>query len=168
MMVKQYLSVGGDIINNTVHDNVGEQVGTISDILIDPEDSQPKVAVLSQGGILGLGSDHVALPFQLLRFNTNSSDIGLKVETQHIKDAPKISINKLKHHDSEEMDKLVRYYGESAFQHQDGVDSEGYTGENHTNHHHQGYEGSAKITGEGPKTNPSDDMDFDQLKHGKR
>ena len=167
-MVKQFLSVSGDIIHNTVHDNVGEKIGKISDVLIDPESSQPKIAILSEGGILGLGSEHYALPFHLLRFNTNSSDIALKIESSHIKKAPKVDVEKLKKNDKDEIGKLVRFYGEAAFQKNESVDGGSYVGENHTNYHHQGYEGSAKITGEGPKTNPSDDMDFEQLKRGKK
>ena len=166
-MMKQFLSVSGDIIHNSVHDNVGERIGKISDVLIDPETNIPRVAILSEGGILGLGSDHYALPFHLLRFNTNSSDVALKVESSHIKNAPEIDLDKLKRNDRKEIDKLVNFYGENAFRNTEAVDSNSYVGEPHTNHHHQGYEGSAKITGEGPKTKPADDMDYDQLKRGK-
>ena len=166
-MMKQFLSVSGDILHNSVHDNVGEKIGKIDDVLIDPETNLPRVAILSEGGILGLGSDHYALPFHLLRFNTNSSDVALKVESSHVKNAPKISIDKLRKNDRKEMDKLVAFYGEDAFRKSESVDSNSYVGEYHTNHHHQGYEGSAKITGEGPNTNPADDMDYDQLKRGK-
>lgn len=166
-MLKQYLSVTENIINNTVHDNVGEQMGKISDILIDPENSQPRIAILSEGGILGLGSDHFAIPFHLLRFNTNSSDVALKIESSHVKKAPAIDVDKLRKNDKEEMNKLVEFYGEAAFQKSESVDGDSYVGEYHTNHHHQSYEGSAKITGEGPNTNPADDMDYEQLKWGK-
>ena len=167
-MLKQYLSVNGDIIHNTVHDNVGEKIGKISDVLLDPESSQPKIAILSEGGILGLGSEHYALPFHLLRFNAYSSDVALKIESSHIKKAPEVDVEKLKKNDKDEMNKLVDFYGEAAFQKNESVDSDSYVGEPHTNHHHQDYEGSAKITGEGPKSNPADDMDYDQLKHGKK
>jgi sporulation protein YlmC with PRC-barrel domain len=172
MMVKQYFSVNGDIIHNSVHDQVGDKVGKISDILIDPENSQPKIAILSEGGILGLGSDHFAIPFQLLRFNTNSSDIGLKVDKKHITEAPQVDLDKLKKNDRKELEKLINFYGEKAFGPQASVDSDSYVSERHSNYHHQGYEGSAKITGEEPKSNPdshpSEDMDYDQLKYGKK
>lgn len=168
MMVKQYLSVSKDIIHNTVHDNVGEKIGKISDVLIDAESTEPKIAILSDGGVLGLGSEHFALPFHLLRFNAYSSDVALKIESSHIKKAPKIDLEKLKNNDKAEMEKLVKFYGEATFQKSESVDSDNYVGERHTNHHHQGYEGSAKITGEGPKSKPSDDMDFEQLKRGKK
>ncbi len=167
-MIKQFLSVSADVLHNSVHDNVGERIGKISDVLIDPESNLPKVVILSEGGILGLGGEHYALPFHLLRFNTNSSDVALKVESIHIKNAPEIDVEKLRGNDRKEMQKLVEYYGEAAFQRNESVDGTSYVGENHNNHHHQGYEGSAKITGEGPDTNPGDDMDYDQLKWGKK
>lgn len=167
-MINQFLSISADVLHNSVHDNIGEKIGKISDVLIDPESNLPKVVILSEGGILGLGSEHYALPFHLLRFNTNSSDVALKVESIHIKNAPEIDVDKLRGNDRKEMQKLVEYYGEAAFQKNESVDSKSYVGENHTNHHHQGYEGSAKITGEGPDTNPGENMDYDQLKWGKK
>lgn len=172
MMVKQYLSLNEGVIHKSVHDNVGEKVGKIDDVLIDPQSGNVKIAILSEGGILGLGSDHYALPFHMLRFNTNSADIGLKVERDHIKNAPEINVEKLRNNDESEIDKLVTYYGKDNLnQKQEGVDSDSYVGERHTNHHHQGYEGSAKITGEEPKNNedsrPSEHMNYEKLKYGK-
>ncbi len=173
MMVKQYLSARDHILSNSVHDEVGEKIGKVHDILIDPEDNQPKIAILSDGGVLGIGGEYLALPFHLLRFNTNSSDISLKVAAQRIKKAPSIDLQKLKGHDKEEYEKLVRYYGVNALENaaKENVDSQQYTGERPTHNPHEGYEGSAKTTGEQPKTNqdsnPADDMDYEQLKWGK-
>ncbi|MFP4090599.1 MAG: PRC-barrel domain-containing protein [Cyclobacteriaceae bacterium] len=171
-MVNQYLSTTDHIIHNTVHDNVGEKIGKISDVLINPESNRPEIAIISEGGLLGLGSDHFAIPFQLLRFNPQSNDVGLKIEAKHVKEAPQVNLDKLRKSDREEMNKLRDFYGESAFHTEESVDSNSYVSERHSNYHHQEYEGSAKITGEEPKTNPdshpADDMDFEQLKRGKK
>ncbi|WPP53450.1 PRC-barrel domain-containing protein [Catalinimonas niigatensis] len=168
-MVKQYLSIRDDILSNTVHDEAGERIGKINDLLIDPEDNQPKIVILSDGGVLGIGSDYFALPFQLLRFNTHSSDVSLKVESQRIKDAPLVDMRKLKGNDKEEQDKLFRYYGVNALENRENesVDNQQYTQERQSDNPHEGYEGSAKTTNEAPESNPADDMDYDQLKRGK-
>jgi len=172
MMVKRFLSVSKDIIHSSVHDSIGEKVGKISDVLIDPDDSQPKIVILSEGGLLGLGSDHFALPFHLLRFNTNSSDVALQVEKKHVQESPKLDLEKLRSNDKQEIEKLINFYGTSTFSHRDrqNVDSNEYVNERHSAYHHQSYEGSAKVTGEEPKTspdNPADNMDYEQLKRGK-
>lgn len=168
-MVKQYLSIRDNILSNTVHDERGEKIGKINDLLIDPEDNQPKIAILSNGGVLGIGNEHFALPFHLLRFNTHSSDISLKVASQRIKNAPSVDIHKLRGNDKEEHEKLLRYYGTSALENREkeSVDSQQYTGERQTENPHEGYEGSAKTTDEAPESKPADDMDYDQLKRGK-
>lgn len=171
-MVKRYLSATENIIHNKVHDNVGEKVGTISDVLINPKSSRPEIAILSEGGILGLGTEHFAIPFHLLRFNTNSGDVALKIEAKHVKQAPHVNLDALRKNDPKEMDKLVEFYGESAFHSNESVDGDSYVSERHSNYHHQEYEGSAKITGESPKNDPNsrpaDDMDYEQLKRGKK
>lgn len=173
-MLKQYLSTRDNILSNTVHDETGEEVGKIHDILIDPEDNQAKIAILAEGGILGLGSDYIALPFHLLRFNAQASDVALKVAAHRIKNAPSIDIHKLKGSDAQELEKLFNYYGVKVMENQshESADSQQYVQERQSNHAHQGYEGSAKITGEEPKTNPesnpADDMDYEQLKWGKK
>ncbi|MDF9800968.1 hypothetical protein OKW21_006231 [Catalinimonas alkaloidigena] len=173
-MLNQYLSTRDNILSNTVHDETGEEIGKIYDILINPEDNQAKIAILSEGGILGLGSDYIALPFHLLRFNPQASDVALKVAAHRIKNAPSIDIHKLKGSDDQELEKLYNYYGEKAMENQshESADGRQYVQERQSNHPHKGYEGSAKITGEQPKNNPeskpADDMDYDKLKWGKK
>lgn len=169
-MVKQFLSIREHILSHVVHDETGEKVGKIEDLLIDAEDGRPKIVILADGGVLGIGSDHFALPFQLLRFNPTSSDVSLKVASQRIQGAPSVDVAKLKGNDKEEHEKLLTYYGVKALENQDdeGVDSQQYSGERQTNNPHEAYEGSADITDGAPETHAADDMDYDQLKRGKK
>jgi len=175
MMLKQYLSAREHILSRNIHDESGEHIGKIEDFLVDPDDSQPKIVIMSSGGILGIGGDHLALPFKLLRFNPQSSDVRLSIASARVKKAPKVDLSKLRGNDKEELKKLQDYYGSNAFETGNSgssVDGGQYTQEAQDNHPHEGYEGSAKITGEEPKNkpdnNPSDDMDYEKLKWGQK
>ncbi len=170
MMVKRFLSATEGIIGKTVHDPRQEKVGVIKDLFIDPETNQPVFVVLAEGGFLGLGSDHVALPWHMLEFNTNSGNVLLEENIKKIQDAPELDLDKLKNSDRDEIEKLVGYYGQQGFANHGGVDQENYKAEEPTDHEHEGYEGSAKITDEAPKDSnddPADALDYDKMKGGR-
>ena len=171
MMVKRFLSASEGIIGKTVHDPRQEKVGVIQDLFIDPETSRPVFVVLSEGGFLGIGSDHVALPWHMLEFNTNSGNVLLEENIKKIQHAPELDLDKLKNSDREEIDKLVGYYGKQDFQNTGGgVDQENFKAEEPEGHEHEGYEGSAKVTDESPKStddNPADNVDYEKMKGGR-
>jgi hypothetical protein len=49
----------------------GEKVGYIERIMIDKISGKVSYAVLSFGGLLGIGDDHYPLPWQTLKYDTN-------------------------------------------------------------------------------------------------
>lgn len=54
-----------DLTGRVVLDRQGEQVGTISDMLIDPQHRVARMAVLERaGGLLGLGKKHYLIPLE--------------------------------------------------------------------------------------------------------
>ena len=170
-MVKRFLSATESIIGQTVHDPRQEKVGVIRDLFIDPETSQPVFVVLAEGGFLGIGSDHVALPWHMLEFNTNSGSVLLEENIKKIQQAPELDLEKLKNSDREEFDKLVGYYGQQDMVSKGGVDQENYHAEEPTEHEHEGYEGSAKVTDEAPKDtddNPANKVNYEKMRgtHG--
>jgi hypothetical protein len=171
MVVKRFLSATEGIIGKTVHDPRQEKVGVIKDVFIDPETNQPVFVALAEGGFLGIGRDHVALPWHMLEFNTNSGNVLLAENIKKIQNAPELDLDKLKNSDRDELDKLVGYYGKQDFRNTGGVDQENYKAEEPTEYEHEGYEGSAKITDEAPKNtgdNPADNVDYQKMKgtHG--
>lgn len=172
-MQNQYLSIRDHILSRFVYDEAGEEIGKVYDLLAEPESHQIKIVILSEGGILGLGSDYIALPFHLLRIIPHS-EIHLKVAAHYVTNAPSIDVQKLKESDAQELEKLYNYYGEKNMNPSEGKSTDGqhYVQERQSNNPHEGYEGSAKITEEAPSADPtsqpSDDMDYDQLKWGKK
>lgn len=151
MMVKRFLSVADHVFSHSVHDAVGEQIGTIKDVFIDPDSNRPIFVVLSTGGFLGIGSDHIVLPWHTLEFNTNSHDIKLTIDRHALKNAPDLDIEKLRNADHGEADKMFGYYGEADFEKVKSTNESDTHSEEPSDHEHEGYEGSADITDQEPK-----------------
>ncbi len=167
MMVKRFLSAAEHIIGNVIYDARQEKVGTIKDVFIDPDTNEPMFVTIAEGGFLGIGTDYVALPWNILEFNTNSGSILLSSNIQKVKDAPEVDLDKLQGADRDELDKFMTYYGYQDLKNTDDVAQESYQAAEPTEHQHQAYEGSAKITGEAPKDtddNPADSLKYEKMK----
>ena len=62
------------IIGMKVKNTQGKEVGEIAQLIVNPADGQVTHAVLSQGGVLGIGEQKVALPW---------SDVKIQPDTEH-------------------------------------------------------------------------------------
>src|SRR5919197_3144866 len=54
------------LIGASVRNSQGESLGKIDELVIDPHDARIKAAVVSVGGVLGLGAKNVAIPWEKL------------------------------------------------------------------------------------------------------
>ena len=54
------------IIGATVKNPEGETLGTVDDLMVDPTDGRVFYAVMSFGGILGLGKQYYPVPWELV------------------------------------------------------------------------------------------------------
>lgn len=63
--------ISSDRVEGTaVYNPVGNRLGTISSLMIDKRTGQVEYAILSFGGIFGIGSDHYPLPWLKLDYDT--------------------------------------------------------------------------------------------------
>ncbi len=74
---------GEDVVNAA-----GEDLGHIEDVMIHPDNGQVEYAVLSFGGVLGLGDKLFAVPFSRLAVDRENKKMVLNVEKERLKDAP--------------------------------------------------------------------------------
>lgn len=77
------------LINVAVYNNAEEQVGTISDVVLDKRTGQARYAAISTGGFLGLGDSLHAIPFKALKTAVHDGDevFVLNVDADHLKNA---------------------------------------------------------------------------------
>jgi sporulation protein YlmC with PRC-barrel domain len=66
----------------------GEDLGKIEDFMIDLGTGRIRYAVLSFGGVLGMGSKLFAAPPEVLTIDTENECLVMDVEKEALKDAP--------------------------------------------------------------------------------
>ncbi len=71
----------------------GEDLGEIKDFMIDTENGRVVYAVLSFGGLWGLGDTLFALPMDALTVDTNKERFVTDLRKDQLKDAPGVDKN---------------------------------------------------------------------------
>lgn len=67
-----------------------EYLGSIEDVVFDPRNGQVAYVVVGRGGFLGIGEDHVAVPWQQLRVTPMLDTFVLDVPESRIESAPQV------------------------------------------------------------------------------
>ena len=76
------------LIGNEVYNTDEEHLGEIKEIMIDTIDGAVAYAVLSYGGVLGLGDKLFAVPWNALRLDTVNKRFVLDADKENLKNAP--------------------------------------------------------------------------------
>jgi len=81
--------MGADtLLGNDVYNGADEDLGDIKEFMIDMASGKVAYAVLSFGGILGMGDKLFAVPFSALKLDTANKRFTLDVSKDAMKDAP--------------------------------------------------------------------------------
>lgn len=81
--------MGADtLLGNTVCNSHGEELGDIKEFMIEMATGRIAYAVLSFGGLLGLGDKLFAVPWAALKLDTANKRFTLDVAKAVLKDAP--------------------------------------------------------------------------------
>jgi sporulation protein YlmC with PRC-barrel domain len=76
------------IIGDTVRNRLGEDLGHIKELMLDVEDGRIAYAVLSFGGILGIGDKLFAVPWRALELRPEERTFYLDVDKEQLENAP--------------------------------------------------------------------------------
>ncbi len=76
------------LTGDTVVDAAGEKLGTIDDLMIDTDRGSVAYAVLSVGGLFGMGDKLFAIPWSALRVDTNEKQLVLNINKDKLENAP--------------------------------------------------------------------------------
>ncbi len=81
--------MGADtLLGNDVYNRDGEDLGDIKEFMIDMASGRVSYAVLSFGGMLGLGDKLFAVPWSALTLDTVNKRFTLDASKESLKDAP--------------------------------------------------------------------------------
>jgi sporulation protein YlmC with PRC-barrel domain len=99
-----------DILNITVEDRNGQKIGTVMDLVLDRNGSV-KYAILSQGGILGLGDRLIPMPFDALVSSTRKGIAVIDIDREILAKAPELDTDVwLDYTEAEWEAKVDKYY----------------------------------------------------------
>jgi sporulation protein YlmC with PRC-barrel domain len=81
--------MGADtLIGNDVANLSGDDLGSIKEIMLDIQTGRIAYAVLSFGGVFGMGEKLFAVPWNALNLNTHDKRFELNVNKEQLKNAP--------------------------------------------------------------------------------
>lgn len=73
---------------HAVFNHLGERLGKVEDFMLDVESGRIRYAVLSFGGVLGVGNKWFAVPADALTVDAGEDRLLLDVDKSRLKDAP--------------------------------------------------------------------------------
>lgn len=81
--------IASDRVEGTaVYNRAGERLGTVARFMVDKVSGQAEYAVLSFGGLFGIGNRHYPLPWRALTYQPDKGGYVVDVTKEQIDDAP--------------------------------------------------------------------------------
>jgi sporulation protein YlmC with PRC-barrel domain len=77
-----------DITGTDVRNLQDERLGSVSDVVLDPSTGAITYAIVARGGFLGIGQEHVAVPWNQFRATPGLNTLVLDVTQNSIENAP--------------------------------------------------------------------------------
>lgn len=87
-MHKSNVWLASAVIGDRVHNAAGENLGKIEDVVVDPSTGSVLYAVLSFGGIMGMGNKLFAVPWSSLRMSPGRDYLLLDIDRETLERAP--------------------------------------------------------------------------------
>jgi hypothetical protein len=86
---KTHNLIASDRVEGTaVRRSGGEKIGTILRVMIDKGSGRVAYAVLSFGGILGMGEKHLPIPWEKLKYDSRLEAYQVDITDEELKRAP--------------------------------------------------------------------------------
>jgi sporulation protein YlmC with PRC-barrel domain len=115
---KKYRRVlaAGTLTGDSVKNSAGDDVGKIDEIMIDIPSGRVAYAVLTLGGVLGMGNKLFALPWSALKVDEDEKCFILNVDKKALEAAPGFDKDNWPDMSNNEWGKEVfRYYGATPY-----------------------------------------------------
>lgn len=84
-----------DVTGTQLRNAQDERLGSIHDVIVDPQSGQISHVLVARGGFLGFGEDHVVVPWQALRATTDLNLFVLNVREQVMDQAPTVDTDQI-------------------------------------------------------------------------
>ena len=109
--------IGGDKVEGTgIYRSNGDRIGTVKRVMLDKLSGNVAYAVMSFGGILGMGEDYYPIPWSLLKYNERLGGYEVNLSDDQLKGAPKFRKDEpWEYEDRGRESALYSYYGVTPY-----------------------------------------------------
>ena len=105
------------LTGDSVRNSAGENLGKIEDLMIDLDEGRIAYAVLSFGGLLGIGNKLFAVPWSALTLDTSEHEFVLDVDKDSLENAPGFDKDNWPEMTPEWGQNVYEYYGVNPYWH---------------------------------------------------
>jgi len=102
-----------DVQNTNVYGPNDDKIGAIDHLMIDKVSGRVTYAVMSFGGILGLGHSHYPVPWAVLTYDTSLGGYRTNITEAQLRDSPQFSDDDWANRDWE--NRVHRHYNVSPY-----------------------------------------------------
>jgi len=85
---KPFVLSAGTLTGDPIKNSKGEDLGKVEELMIDLEEGRISYAVVSFGGFLGINSKFFAIPWGLLRVDTDQKCVILDIDKEVLENGP--------------------------------------------------------------------------------
>lgn len=109
--------IGSDKVEGTpVYRSNEDRIGTIKRVMIDKLSGKVGYAVMSFGGVLGIGNDYYPIPWSLLTYNEKLGGYEVNITEDQLKGAPTLrNQDDWSYNDRAGESELLDYYGSRPY-----------------------------------------------------
>ncbi|ANW00895.1 hypothetical protein LMTR13_12645 [Bradyrhizobium icense] len=87
-----------DVTGTQLRNTQDKRLGSIHDVVVDPQSGQISHVIVARGGFLGFGENHVIVPWQALRATPDLNLFVLNVRDQVMEQAPTVNTGRIGDH----------------------------------------------------------------------
>jgi sporulation protein YlmC with PRC-barrel domain len=105
------LIASNKVEGTAVYNQEGEKLGTIHNFMVDKVSGQVDYAVLSFGGLFGLGSDYYPIPWDMLSYDEQQGGYVVDIDQEILEGAPRYDASAEPQYDRAYSERIHSYYG---------------------------------------------------------
>ena len=105
------LIASNKVEGTAVYDRSGDKLGSIYNFMVDKNSGEVEYAVLTFGGLFGLGGDYYPLPWEVLDYDTARGGYVVDLDKEVLEKAPRYGADEEPTFDRDYGREVYGYYG---------------------------------------------------------
>jgi len=105
------LIASNKVEGTAVYNREGEKLGSVYNFMVDKFSGRVEYAVMSFGGLFGVGSDYYPLPWEVLRYDTAAGGYVVNLDKAVLDQAPRYARDREPAFDADYGRAVYGYYG---------------------------------------------------------